>query len=126
MQKIAEHVVDILLEELDDKTEFSRGREWAKKDKQPGGWDRDLAHYPKHFAKGYRAAQRGGIRDRMSNAWDRIKGAVGAGRDMFGLGSNTEPGWKPNYGPAGTTYTSKPRLRSRPPETGPKTWDITP
>jgi len=69
----------------------------------------------------------GRVKDWLSDKWNSVKAVTGIGGDEFGLGKNTEPGWKPKYGPTGTTFIQKKKpLRRPPPEPGEKTWDITP
>lgn len=57
-----------------------------------------------------------------------VKAFTGIGTDSMGLGKNTEKGWKPKYGkkpeygPTGTIFITKPKPRA--PESGPRTWDI--
>ena len=58
--------------------------------------------------------------------WDDVKSITGIGHDSFGLGKNTEKGWKPKYGPvSGAPYKQKYNMRRKsvlpPPEEAP--WD---
>lgn len=71
----------------------------------------------------------GRVRDWLSDRWSDIKNVTGIGQDEFGLGKNTEKGWKPKYGPTSgnTTFIKRPvkaKPRQEPP--GEKTWEITP
>ncbi|MGV0949126.1 MAG: hypothetical protein ACOYB3_00380 [Azonexus sp.] len=71
----------------------------------------------------------GRVKDWLSDRWNSVKAVTGIGGDEFGLGKNTEKGWKPKYGhTSGRTGITKLTARSRPrqDEPGPKTWDITP
>jgi hypothetical protein len=72
----------------------------------------------------------GRVKDWLSDKWNSVKAVTGIGGDEFGLGKNTEKGWKPKYGPVssgGTTFIKRPvRAKPRQDEPGPKTWDITP
>ena len=74
----------------------------------------------------------GRVGDWLSGKWNDVKAVTGIGNDSFGMGKNTEKGWKPTYGnkqgygPTGTTFITKPKAKPRAPETGPRTWDITP
>lgn len=124
MKQIAEQIVDAMLEMADDpKQEYARGQKWGVRDRETGT-ERELDKYPDMFVKGYRMAQGLGLRGRLSSAWNSFKAVTGIGHDEFGMGKNTEPGWKPKYGPTGTTFISKPKPKARAPETGPKTWEI--
>jgi hypothetical protein len=64
----------------------------------------------------------------FSDRWAGVKSVAGIGSDEYGLGKNTEKGWKPRYGPSGTRFThknDKPRRRTEPSrDTGEKTWEI--
>jgi len=69
----------------------------------------------------------GRVKDWLSDRWDAVKNVTGIGTDEFGMGKNTEKGWKPKYGPISGTYAKRPvRAKPRQDEPGPKTWDITP
>lgn len=67
----------------------------------------------------------GRFRDFLSNAADRVKDLTGIGQDSFGLGKNTEKGWKPKYdGKRVGTAPAAKRIIKRQEPPGEKTWDI--
>lgn len=71
----------------------------------------------------------GRVTDWLSDRWQDIKAVTGIGSDEFGMGKNTEKGWKPKYGPTGTTFVRKPvkpKPRDRRFDDKTSTWDITP
>lgn len=49
----------------------------------------------------------------FSDRWNDIKAATGIGHDSFGLGKNTEPGWKPSYGRRVSARTPEDEERLR-------------
>lgn len=70
----------------------------------------------------------GKIGDWLSDRWNDVKVATGIGHDSFGLGK-ADKGFKPKYGPTGTTFTRRPvqpKPRDRRYDEKTKTWDITP
>lgn len=56
----------------------------------------------------------------LSAGWEGIKRLTGLGHDSFGLGKNTEKGWKPKYG---ARDSAKRPIRREPPKEN-TTWDI--
>lgn len=66
-----------------------------------------------------------GVRDWLRDKWNDVKAVTGIGSDEFGLGKNTEKGWKPRFDGRYLGSTTKPKSkRNPPPETGEKVWTI--
>lgn len=65
----------------------------------------------------------GRFRDFLSNAAEKVKDVTGIGRDEFGMGKNTEKGWKPKYAVNQTKKPVAPRKEIRS-ITGEKTWEL--
>jgi len=72
----------------------------------------------------------GKVGDWLADRWDDVKHVAGEfagiGRDDYGLGK-PEKGFKPKYGPTGTTFIRRPKTTRRPPPEPPgneKTWTV--
>ena len=65
-----------------------------------------------------------GIKDWLSNKWNDVKAVTGIGTDEFGLGKNTEKGWKPKFNGKYLGSTTKPKARRTPPPTGERVWEV--
>lgn len=67
----------------------------------------------------------GKVSDWLYGKWQDVKSITGVGHDSFGLGKNTEKGWKPKYGPvAGQPYKQKYKVRRKLPPKEDAPWDL--
>lgn len=61
----------------------------------------------------------------LGDRWNDIKVATGIGHDEFGMGKNTEKGWRPKFRGKFLGSTTKPKTRrTPPPQTGERTWEV--
>lgn len=66
-----------------------------------------------------------GLGSKLASLWNTFKATTGIGHDEYGLGKNTEKGWKPKFDPPSVKeIIRKNRRRKQPPPEDPKTWDI--
>lgn len=60
--------------------------------------------------------------DWIKDKWNDVKAVTGIGSDEFGLGKNTEKGWKPKYGQSSPRQrVPRPRTRQDPKT---KVWNV--
>ena len=64
----------------------------------------------------------------FADRWNDVKVATGIGHDSFGMGRNTQRGWKPNYKPGAkksgdTTFIKRP-VKPHPRASGERTWEL--